>query len=86
MTIRHVHVKLEQELWERASQAAKADRRSLTNWIAVLVERALEDKSRDAADQPVRPALFQPPVAGGCRYQSAMSRGVKVIDLHTPTR
>ena len=42
MTIRHVHVKLEQELWERASQAAQADRRSLTNWIAVLIERTLE--------------------------------------------
>jgi len=52
VTIRHVHVKLEQELWERATQAAQADRRSLTNWIAVLVERALEAKSRDAAEHP----------------------------------
>jgi hypothetical protein len=76
VTIRHVHVKLEQELWERAERAARADRRSLTNWIAVLIERALEDKPRDAAGQPARPELFR----------SAARRRVQVLALHTPAR
>jgi hypothetical protein len=44
MTLRHVHLKLDQQLYERARQAAEADRRSLANWLTVLVERALEDK------------------------------------------
>lgn len=52
MTVRHVHLKLEQETWERARQAAAADRRSLANWLAVLVERALEDKARGQAEPP----------------------------------
>jgi hypothetical protein len=42
VTLRHVHLKLEQETYERARQAAEADRRSLANWLTVLVERALE--------------------------------------------
>lgn len=47
MTLRHVHLKLDQETYERARQAAAADRRSLANWLLVLVERALEDKTRE---------------------------------------
>jgi len=45
------HFRLEQELLDRAKQAAEDDRRSLSNWFAVTVERALEDESRDAAEQ-----------------------------------
>ena len=42
VTLRHVHLKLDQETYERARQAAEADRRSLANWLAVTVERALD--------------------------------------------
>lgn len=52
MTIRHVHLKLEQETWERARQAAAADRRSLANWLTVLVERAVEDGPREPDERP----------------------------------
>jgi hypothetical protein len=45
VTIHNVHLKLEQDVWEQARQAAEADRRSLTNWIAVLIERALQGTS-----------------------------------------
>jgi hypothetical protein len=44
VTLRHVNLRLDEETWERARQAAEADRRSLTNWITVLVEKAIEDK------------------------------------------
>jgi len=50
------HFRLEEELLERARQAAEADRRSMSNWFAVIVERALEDKTRESAEQPARPA------------------------------
>lgn len=43
--LRHVHLKLEQETWERARQAAEEDRRSLANWLLVLVERALKART-----------------------------------------
>ena len=44
VTTRYVRIKLEQVIYDRARQAAEADRRSLANWLAVTVERALEDK------------------------------------------
>jgi hypothetical protein len=37
-----VRIKLEQDTYDRARQAAEADRRSLANWVTVTVERALE--------------------------------------------
>lgn len=52
VTVRHVHLKLEQETWERARQAAAADRRSLVNWLTVLVERTLEEAHPEAAEPP----------------------------------
>lgn len=52
VTLRHVHLKLDQETYERARQAAEADRRSLANWLAVLVERALEEKPDGSIEQP----------------------------------
>lgn len=52
VTLRYVRIGLEQAIYERARQAAQADRRSLANWLAVLVERALEKTSRpDAATE-----------------------------------
>jgi len=48
---RSAHFRIEEELYERAQQAADADRRSLSNWFALIVERALEEKPREPADQ-----------------------------------
>lgn len=43
MTARRVHFHLDEDVYERAQQAAEADRRSLSNWLSVLVERALKE-------------------------------------------
>jgi secreted protein with Ig-like and vWFA domain len=59
VTTRYVRIQLEQAVYERARQAAKDDRRSLSNWLAVTVERSLEDRPSDAAEQPAQTALFQ---------------------------
>lgn len=50
--IRYVRIPLEEAVYERARQAAQADRRSLANWLAVLVERALEEKTSEPTEQP----------------------------------
>lgn len=42
---------IEQELYERVVEAADADRRSFSSWVAVAVERAVEDASREPAEQ-----------------------------------
>jgi hypothetical protein len=60
VNVRHVNLRLDEKTWERARQAAEADRRSLTNWITVLVEKAIEDKPCEPAGQPAQPALFHP--------------------------
>jgi hypothetical protein len=52
VTTRYVRFQLEQEIWERARRAAKADRRSLANWLAVTVERAAEAAVREPAEKP----------------------------------
>lgn len=44
---RLAHFRISEELYERAQEAAKADRRTLSNWLAVLVERAVEDEKPD---------------------------------------
>jgi hypothetical protein len=49
---RLAHFRISEELYERARQAAEADRRTLSNWLAVLVERTLKDESRTEAGQP----------------------------------
>lgn len=49
VTPRYVRIKLDQPLYDRARQAAEADRRSLANWLVVLVERAVEDKSDESS-------------------------------------
>jgi len=48
VTTRSVRTQLEQTVYERARRAAKAERRSLANWLAITVERALAE----AADEP----------------------------------
>jgi predicted HicB family RNase H-like nuclease len=42
---------IEQELYERMVKAAEADRRSFSNWLSVTIERAVEDASREPAEQ-----------------------------------
>jgi len=42
---------VEQEVYEQVQRAARADSRSLGNWLAVTVERAVEDKLRESAEQ-----------------------------------
>lgn len=51
MTTRYVRIQLEQAVYERARQVAKADRRSLANWLVVTVERALKETS-EPDEQP----------------------------------
>ena len=51
MTARYVRIQLEQAVYDRARQAAAADRRSLANWLAVTVERALRE-APEPAGQP----------------------------------
>jgi hypothetical protein len=48
VTTRYVRIGLEQAIYDRARQAAEADRRSLANWIAVTVERALQEAAEQA--------------------------------------
>ena len=42
------HFRISEELLDQAQRAADADRRSLSNWLALTVERALKDKPRNA--------------------------------------
>lgn len=50
--VRYVRIQLEETVYERARQAAEADRRSLANWLAVTVERALKEASPEPGEQP----------------------------------
>ena len=43
------HFRISEEHLEQARKAAEADRRTLSNWLGLVVERALEDKFRDTA-------------------------------------
>jgi hypothetical protein len=47
MSLRHIHIKVEQEIWEQAREAAEADKRSLANWVTVLVHRALAANDKE---------------------------------------
>lgn len=51
MSKRKAVFQIEQELYERVVVAADADRRSFSSWVAVAVERAVEDASREPAEQ-----------------------------------
>jgi secreted protein with Ig-like and vWFA domain len=59
MAVRWIHFRIDEQLVERARRAAEADRRSLSNWVALTIERALEEKPRESAEQSARPALLQ---------------------------
>jgi predicted HicB family RNase H-like nuclease len=48
------HFRIDEETLERARLAAAADRRSLSNWFALTVERALTETAPEPQpDQPV---------------------------------
>ena len=51
MPTRWAHFRLREELYEQAQKVAEADRRSLSNWFALVVERALKDKPDSVAEQ-----------------------------------
>jgi len=51
VTTRRVHFQIEQATYERARRAAALDRRSLANWLTLIVERALEEAS-ESEKQP----------------------------------
>ena len=42
MPARWVHFRVDEQVYERMQQAAREDRRSLSNWVAVTCERALD--------------------------------------------
>jgi hypothetical protein len=42
MAMRWLHFRIDEQLHERARRVAAADRRSLSNWVALAVERAVE--------------------------------------------
>lgn len=44
---RPAHVSMDRDLYERAQEAARRDRRALNNWLHVTVERALEREARE---------------------------------------
>jgi hypothetical protein len=41
MPTRWVHLRVDEQIYDRMKAAAEADRRSLSNWVAVACERAL---------------------------------------------
>ena len=47
---RLIHFRIDEDLHEQALEAAKADRRNLSNWLVVLIERAVSEAQRGAAD------------------------------------
>jgi hypothetical protein len=42
MAMRWLHFRVNEQLYARAQRAAEADRRSLSNWVALTIERATE--------------------------------------------
>lgn len=54
MATKWAHFRISEETYERARRAAAADRRSLSNWFALTVERALDESAAGREpDQPV---------------------------------
>jgi hypothetical protein len=53
VTTRRVCFVLDEDLRDRAQQAANADHRSLANWLAVTVERALDISADLAAERQI---------------------------------
>jgi predicted CopG family antitoxin len=42
---------VEQEVYERVQRAAKAERRSMSNWLAIIIERAVESETAERGQQ-----------------------------------
>ena len=53
MTVKWAHVRLDEDVYERARQAAAADRRSLSNWFALTIERRLDEIA--SGQEPAQP-------------------------------
>lgn len=49
MAIRWCHFRITDELLEQAKAAAADDRRSLSNWLAITVEKALAAEKQDTS-------------------------------------
>lgn len=54
MPTRWVHFRVDEQIYERIRSAATADRRSLSNWVAVACERALSAESDQDQVEPAR--------------------------------
>jgi uncharacterized protein (DUF1778 family) len=54
MPTRWVHFRVDEQIYDRIRAAADADRRSLSNWIAVACERALSDVEPKPDPEPAR--------------------------------
>jgi predicted HicB family RNase H-like nuclease len=52
MGTRWLHFRLDEQLLEQARQAAAADRRSLSNWVGLVIERALPETPPDQPESP----------------------------------
>ena len=48
MLVRWVHFRVDEDLHKQMREAAAADRRSLSNWLALIVERALAADQNDS--------------------------------------
>lgn len=53
MPTKWAHFRIDEDMYERARQAAEADRRSLSNWFTLTVERRLEEIASE--QEPARP-------------------------------
>jgi predicted HicB family RNase H-like nuclease len=51
MTTRWLHFRLDEQLLEQARQAAENDRRSLSNWVSCVIERALKQGEAESVRQ-----------------------------------
>ena len=52
MPTKWAHFRIDEETLERAKLAAAADRRSLSNWFALTVERALAEPAPELEPAP----------------------------------
>ena len=48
MAMRWLHFRADEQLVERARRVAAADRRSLSNWVALTIERAVDSAEAEA--------------------------------------
>lgn len=90
MPVRWVHFRVEEDLHEKMRAAAAADRRSLSNWLALTLERVLEEEPRQAEQPTPLPNRYHEGARTGLpgnapsQYVEAMSRGPKHPLDHEP--